>query len=93
MDRSRLIKIALLVCSGCFLIAAISLFAEGDIASGVCGLALAVVLGVIGFRKKRGENGISYSGIPKDLTAQSEKRETPHSQQHSTAAQLSLIHI
>ena len=44
MDRSRLIKIALLVCSGCFLIAAISLFAEGDIASGVCGLALAVVL-------------------------------------------------
>ena len=90
MDRSRLIKIALLVCSGCFLIAAISLFAEGDIASGVCGLALAVVLGVIGFRKKRGENGISYSGIPKDLTAQSEKRETPHSQQHSTAAQTSF---
>ena len=52
MDRSKLIKITLLVCSACCLIAAISLFAEGDIASGVCGLALAAVLGVIGLRKR-----------------------------------------
>ena len=91
MDRSKLIKIALLVCSACCLIAAISLFAEGDIASGVCGLALAVVLGVFGFRKKTGiKNGISYSGPQKDFTSQAEKHETPHSLPHSTAAQTSF---
>ena len=35
-----------------FLIAAATLFAQGDIAAGVCGVVIAAVLGVIGFRKK-----------------------------------------
>ena len=53
MDKSKRIKIVLLVCAALFLLAAISLFAEGDIASGACGLVIAAVLGIVGFRKRQ----------------------------------------
>lgn len=75
MDRSKIIKIALLVCSACCLIAAISLFAEGDITSGVCGLALAAVLGVIAFRKRNtaeaGSGGQNEYSAPSPFTGTS----------------------
>lgn len=53
MKKSKLIRIVLLSCSPLCLAAAIILFAEGDIASGVCGLALAAVLIFFGLRKKK----------------------------------------
>lgn len=52
MKKTRLIQIVLLFCSACCLIASISLFTEGNIGAGVCGLAITAALCFFGLRNK-----------------------------------------
>lgn len=53
MKKTTLTRMGLAFCTVCCTVAAITLFAKGDISAGVCGLIMAAALAYFAIRKKR----------------------------------------
>lgn len=53
MKKTTLTRIGLAFCTVCCTVAAITLFAKGDISAGVCGMIMAAALAYFAIRKKR----------------------------------------
>ena len=53
MKKTTLTRMGLAFCTVCCTVAAITLFAKGDISAGVCGLIMAATLAYFAIRKKR----------------------------------------
>lgn len=61
MKKTALI---LWIVAALFLVSSVPLFAQGNAAAGVCGIAIAVILFIIGLRKKNAAPAPKQEGAP-----------------------------